>query len=54
VNGEYWHSADMRPSEQLKLNALTAIFNRAPYVVWGKDLQTQEDCDRAIQEELRL
>ena len=54
VNGEYWHSADMRPSEQLKLNALTAIFNREPYVVWGKDLQTQEDCDRAIQEELRL
>ena len=54
VNGEYWHSADMRPTEQLKLVTLTAIFNREPYVVWGKDLQTQEDCDRAIQEELRL
>jgi len=54
VNGEYWHSADMRPSEALKLAALTAMFNREPYVVWGKDLQTQEECDRAIQEELRL
>lgn len=54
VNGEYWHSADMRPSEALKLAALTAMFGREPYVVWGKDLQTQEDCDRAIQEELRL
>ena len=54
VNSEYWHSAEMRPSEALKLAALTAMFNRAPYVVWGKDLQTQEDCDRAIQEELKL
>jgi len=54
VNGEYWHSAEMRPSEALKLTALTAMFGREPYVVWGKDLQTQEDCDRAIQEELRL
>lgn len=54
VNSEYWHSAEMRPSEALKLAALTAMFNRAPYVVWGKDLQTQEDCDQAVQEELRL
>jgi hypothetical protein len=54
VNGEYWHSAEMRPTERLKLNALTAMFNREPYVVWGKDLQTQEDCDRAIVAELGL
>lgn len=54
VNSEHWHSATMRPTEKLKLIVLTALFGREPYVVWGKDLQTQEDCDRAIQEELRL
>lgn len=48
VNGEYWHQGQMGADDKLKLADAERFFGRPPVILWGKDLQTQEDANAAV------
>jgi hypothetical protein len=52
VNGEYWHTGQLGEEDKLKLATAQQYYNRIPVVLWGKDLQTQEDTDAIVRQEL--
>lgn len=51
VMGEYWHGGIQAERDKLMIALLSSAFHgqfAQPEVVWGKDLQTQEECDSTI------
>ena len=48
VFGEYWHKAELSAGATLGLVILRNYFGRDPVVLWGSELETQEEANETI------
>lgn len=54
VFGNYWHRAQLRNEDKLKLAILWQIYRVEPEIIWGDEVQTQEDANIRIREVIGL
>lgn len=54
VFGNYWHRAQLRNEDKFKLAILRQIYRVEPEIVWGDEVQTQEDANARIRKVIRL
>ena len=54
VFGNYWHRAQLQNEDKWKLAILLQVYRVKPEIVWGDEVQTQEDADARIREVIGL
>jgi hypothetical protein len=54
VFGEYWHRAQMKNQDRWKLAILQQIYGVEPALLWGSELQTQEEANARVREVIGL
>ena len=54
VFGDYWHRAQMKNQDRFKLAVLQQIYGVEPEILWGSELQTQEEATARIREVVGL
>ena len=50
VNGNYWHRGEMEGGDKYDLIAIEDYFKREAIVLWGEDMQTEEDVDNFVRQ----
>lgn len=50
VFGNYWHRAQIKNEDRFKLAILREQFGVEPYVIWGSQVQTQDDANAIVRE----
>jgi len=48
VYGEYWHTGQLGSEDTLKLARIRLVFGRDAIILWGNELQDQEQANRTV------
>ena len=48
VFGKYWHEGQMGTEDHLKLAVLQQIYTQIPIILWGRELETQDEADDSV------
>jgi len=54
VFGNYWHRAQLKNEDRFKLELLQQIYGVEPEIIWGAEVQTQEDANARVREIIGL
>jgi hypothetical protein len=54
VFGDYWHRAQMKNEDRFKMAKLKQIYGMEPHILWGSELQTQEEATAKVREVLAI
>jgi len=52
IFGEHWHESEITGEERLRLARIEEVFKREVIVLWGKDLESDEETDRIMSEKI--
>lgn len=54
IFGNYWHRAQIKNEDRFKISMLRQQFGIDPVVIWGSELQTQDEANTKIREVLSI
>lgn len=54
VFGNYWHRVQMNSQDRFKLAILRQVYGVEPFILWGSELQTQEEANIRVREVIGL